>query len=686
MYDVLIFFLLKITLVDSHFPQSTMDRMKIHVDFKRRQPKGSPDTLDIGRSVLVCNVFVFLFSAAKSSLFPFLPLYLRYLGFSASQTGLIIGGKTCSALIMAPLWARCAGKRNKRKLVLMFSILMLAAVYLSLTLIPTIKVDGRPLGGCEGPDSLNWTASKQTPPTSPIPSTTEQGSSVSRNAPSSISSQKSTNGLGEEENVPSNVSVSHANSVSTVSSTTPFMPTTTTSSRQEVANEATEIPVKLPDAVLRAAQKAVNGLGMSISDLSKMTPKKIKLLLQSIPEGKQLYGIVKPLSPQEITLMFKLLNTELGNNRRKRDTKDTWAKFKSKVSYFTDKVLENILTLRKQLFLTVLGILIVGEIFCSPVEKVADDSWYDFLDEVDDLEKYGRQRLLTSFAFVIFPILTTLLVDFTPCSLGSSLNHQSIHFYMFGGCLGLTFVVAMFYPIPTPGKRKYISKVIKGCRVLCCNGRNLLFIITLFIMGVIYSSSNYLFWVVQDLGGKELPMGVAVAVAAFSEFPMLIFSDRLVKKLSHSGVIALAMAFLAVRQLYYSFLWTNWAVVPIEVLHSVTHTAMWWAMLSNPDFAISTPVDRSIRSILSSLYFGVGYGAGSFMFGFVFEEFGHVILYRGAAIVIASWMILFVIINRCIPTKTRIRYAKLLQAEDGNLSDSSNDFQEDWLEKALQDY
>ncbi|XP_064616782.1 major facilitator superfamily domain-containing protein 6-like protein B [Liolophura sinensis] len=661
-----------------------MDRMKIHVDFKRRQPKGPPDTLDIGRSVLVCNVFVFLFSAAKSSLFPFLPLYLRYLGFSASQTGLIIGGKTCSALIMAPLWARCAGKRNKRKLVLMFSILMLAAVYLSLTLIPTIKVDGRPLGGCEGPDSLNWTASKQTPPTSSIPSTSEQ---VSRMASSSTPSQKSTKAPDDEGNVPPNDSVLHTNSVSRVTSTTSLMPTTTTT-QKVVENEGTSNPkeLKLPEAVLKAAKKAVDRLGMSVSDLSKMTPKKIKLLLQTIPEGEQLYMIIKPLSPQEITLMFQLLSTELGNDRHKRDTTDTWTKFKSKVSYFTDKVLENILALRKQLFLTVLAILVIGEIFCSPVEKVADDSWYDFLDEVDDLEKYGRQRLLTSFAFIIFPILTTLLVDFTPCSLGSSLNHQSIHFYMFGGCLGLTFVVAMFYPVPTPGKRKYVSKVIKGCRVLCCNGRNFLFIITVFVMGVIYSTSNYLFWVVQDLGGKELPMGVAVAVAAFSEFPMLIFSDRLVKKLSHSGVITLAMAFLAVRQLYYSFLWTNWAVVPIEILHSVTHTAMWWAMLSNPDFAISTPVDRSIRSILSSLYFGVGYGAGSFMFGFVFEKFGHVILYRGAAILVASWMILFVIINRCIPTKTRIRYAKLLQAEDGNLSDSSNDFQEDWLEKALQDH
>ena len=70
---------------------------------------------------------------------------------------------------------------------------------------------------------------------------------------------------------------------------------------------------------------------------------------------------------------------------------------------------------------------------------------------------------------------------------------------------------------------------------------------------------------VQDLGGGETVMGLAVAVGAFSETPMLLFSNKLVSRLGHGGVVALATLALALRVLYYAFLPQPWLVLPAEV-------------------------------------------------------------------------------------------------------------------------
>jgi MFS family permease len=97
------------------------------------------EPVNLMKSVFVCNTFHFLYAASKACLFPFLTLYLRLLGLTATQTGIIIGGKTISAFVFAPLWAMISARFRKRRLVLMFSILMMATTYLGLTLIMNVN-------------------------------------------------------------------------------------------------------------------------------------------------------------------------------------------------------------------------------------------------------------------------------------------------------------------------------------------------------------------------------------------------------------------------------------------------------------------------------------------------------------------------------------------------------------------
>jgi MFS family permease len=334
------------------------------------------------------------------------------------------------------------------------------------------------------------------------------------------------------------------------------------------------------------------------------------------------------------------------------------------------------------MFIVVLLVIIFGEFFSSPVEKIADDAWFDFLERIDDMERYGRQRYWGSLTFALIPILVTCLVDYTPCHMMLALHHFLLHFYVFGVFIIFTIFIAFYFPMPPPAKQKYSSKLRKGLHAICCDARGFLFVVTLLVAGIAYSTfNNFLFWHLQDMGSSELIMGLCVAVGAFAETPMLVFSNKLVRKLGHGGLVTLSLLILALRQLYYGFLWTPWAVVPVELTNAFTHTALWYAVLSYEEFNVGSAIDRSIRSILSSVYFGLGFSAGALLSGLVYDYYGASILFWGSSVLCGVWCLLFSIIHVCLPKKERVKYIKLLRKEE----DESSDAEDDWLEMTLKE-
>ena len=290
-------------------------------------------------------------------------------------------------------------------------------------------------------------------------------------------------------------------------------------------------------------------------------------------------------------------------------------------------------------------------------------------------------RVWSSAAFIFCAMIVTLIVDHTNCLFGLSLHSFMLHFYLFGAFLGISFLLAFFYPMSTGEKYKYASKVAKGMRTVCCSNRGLLYTITLLIMGMIFASYyNFLFWMLVDMGSKEITLGLCLTISALSEIPMLLFNDKLVKKLGHGGVVALSVFLLSGRVLYYSFLPTPWAVLPAELLHAFTHTAVWWAILSSPTFNVSPTLSRSIRSIFSSIYFGIGFAVGSIVSGLIYEHFGAAILFQAGAVMAIAWFPVLLCGVKCCweSDKTEVKYTKLLTSDN-----DSSDMEDDWLEQAL---
>lgn len=653
----------------------------------------APEPVNLVRSIFLCNLFNFLLAASKACLIPFLTIYLKRLGLSATQTGFIIGTKTLLGLVFAPLWSKCSVRCGRRRCVLMFSILIMAASYLSLTAVPSMDDEAFALQCASTKNDMinvSQIADKIDKQTTAKPAITVQPTTVANNV-TVATLINVTDIVSDKKNGSEKIEGTVTEGEETGTTEASFISTTN-------APTTTAKPEKNDEQVERLLREILTAIGVKERQLKKLDEDEMMQLITDLiktDDGLKLFNkAIEKLPVDDQELLGSLtkrkrraaVDDKVASTDGETDDDSTWKTFREKIVKEYGKFREHIRVTENEMFVVVLVILMIGESICCPIEKIADDGWFEFLESIDDMEKYGMQRIWSTFAYIIVPVILALIIDNTNCLFGLSVHPFMLHFYMFAGFLGLTFLVAFFYPMVTSEKYKYASKVMKGVRVVCCNMRNLMFTVTLLIMGTIYSSYyNFLFWLLFDMGSKEITFGVCIMIAALSEIPMLLFNDRLIKKIGSGGVVTLSLLILSARCLYYSFLPTPWAVIPAEVTHAFTHTAMWWAVLSSPSFNTSPALSRSIRSILSSIYFGIGFAFGSMISGIIYDTYGPSVLFQAGSVLSVSWFPVLCLGVRCCKEKDRshVKYTRLLNSDDA--SDDSDSMEDDWLEQALKD-
>ncbi|XP_033734703.1 major facilitator superfamily domain-containing protein 6-like protein B [Pecten maximus] len=631
-----------------------------------------PEPVNLNRAILFCNFFNFFFTASKACLFPFFSLYLRLLGLTATQTGVIISLKTLVAFIFAPLWTKCAVQCRKRRFVFTFSIFIMAVTYLSLTLVS--NQNHAALSHCVP-------AHKQIPNNQSKFTSTDEIIDILNHNKSVVSL------LPTPPQVDKTLNTSEGQ-VNNVSSVSP-------SSVHTSPGSPTEMPADdLEDKKIEISKDILIFLGLEKEEVQKMTRQDIYEVFKEMMSTEDMRGLVENrLDAETVKFVWKVIRE---NANIEKASKSSASKVRRKRDINITSLLASLKTslhdLRQRVknrghdytFAVVIVILLIGELFACPVEKLADDFWFDYLEKIDELEKYGKHRIWCSMAYMTFPVIVTLIVSNTDCLFGMDIPPFMLHFYLFGSLLGLTFLLGFFYPISADAKAKYKSKLRRGLGTTCCKCVGLLYVLTLLLVGMIYAAYyNFLFWMIQDLNGSESVMGLCITISTVVEIPMLFFSKEIIQRLGHGGVASLSLLMLSGRTLYYSFLWTPWAVLPAEMLHALTHTALWYAVFNNPTFNINPVADRSIRSILSSIYFGIGFASGSIASGLIYDTYGSAVLYRVCSLISAIWCPIFFILQKCCqpPMESEIKYTRLLQSED--LSD--DEVPDDWLEKALKD-
>ncbi|NXV36665.1 MF6LB protein, partial [Rissa tridactyla] len=339
-----------------------------------------------------------------------------------------------------------------------------------------------------------------------------------------------------------------------------------------------------------------------------------------------------------------------------------------------------------QIFLMVLGAVVLWEVLATSLEWTVDESLYEYLDFVDATDRYGRLWIWSYLGASVGACSIAIFVDQLNCFLSSTITRLAVHFYGYALLIMLSLLVSVFFPVHVPKRTDRVNKTAKALGLLWSDGRAILYAITVFLTGAAGSAAhNFLFWQMQDQGSSELYMGLSVAIGLLAEIFLYFFKGKLLRTFSSSKIVAVSLSLLAVQLLCYSFLRTAWPVLLIQILSAFSSGALWWVVNMTVDDIATPGMDRSLHAVFQGLCYGGGASVGSFAGGFVVKHFGLPILYRACCVCLVLWLLLFLIIQSKLPRQKKINYSRLLAADSSDMSDSDEENERDWLVKAMKD-
>ena len=235
----------------------------------------------------------------------------------------------------------------------------------------------------------------------------------------------------------------------------------------------------------------------------------------------------------------------------------------------------------KTIFITLLVIVILGELIAAPAPMLTDSGTLAILSGRE--HEYGRQRLFGSVGWGIGSLMSGAVVTaFNSCPFEDSINYVTI-FYVFAVAMIMDLFVAFFFPFPTAAPKHEAStdnEFWKGLKIFY-NLKNGAFIFTLLFLGFSHSLQlSFLFWFLQDIGGTPILFTVIVAVNCLSEVIMFFMATYFVQKIGHDAVLYTGLACYGLRFLLYSYLQEPWWVLPLEALQGFTYGGVWTASVA----------------------------------------------------------------------------------------------------------
>lgn len=337
----------------------------------------------------------------------------------------------------------------------------------------------------------------------------------------------------------------------------------------------------------------------------------------------------------------------------------------------------------RRTFIPCLVTLVFWELLAAPLEQVADDSLFEYLDFVDATDRHRNLWVWKLLGTSVGVCGVAALVEQLGCALKTGGPRGVVSFYVYALLSALALPVSTVFPVPVGRRREPSCKTSKALSLVEGHPRLILLAITAFLIGAVTSTiQNFLFWHMEDHGSSELVMGSSVALGLLGEVLLHPFRTRLLRKLSRPGAIGLGLGCLSGQLLYYSFLWSWWAVLPVQVLSALSHGALWWAVGTSIEDLATPGTERPLSAMFRGHFYGGGASLGSFVGGFVVRRFSLAVLYQASCAVLGLWLALFLSVQPRLPQEQKVSYSKLLVVEASDTSDSEQGTERDWLVKA----
>ncbi|XP_034242969.1 major facilitator superfamily domain-containing protein 6-B-like [Thrips palmi] len=237
---------------------------------------------------------------------------------------------------------------------------------------------------------------------------------------------------------------------------------------------------------------------------------------------------------------------------------------------------------------------------------------------------YGLQRIYASIGGMISSPLSGILIDYA--SAGRHYTDFRPAFYLYAAlklASGLLMLrIDLQFKAPAKNVVGDVLHVLKNVEMVA------LFVVC-FLLGTAWGYiENFLFWLLQDLGGSRSLMGITVTVGGIAGIPLLVLSGPIIERVGHANVLFVGFVFYAIRLFGYSMIYNPWLCLVFEAMESFTSSLATTAAVTYAATLSSSSTDTSVQGLIGGLYYGVGKGAGSLIGGYLMKAVGTRNTYR----------------------------------------------------------
>jgi PPP family 3-phenylpropionic acid transporter len=152
----------------------------------------------------------------------------------------------------------------------------------------------------------------------------------------------------------------------------------------------------------------------------------------------------------------------------------------------------------------------------------------------------------------------------------------------------------------------------------------------------------------EELGASTGLIGLAIALGAFSEMPVVAFGSAFLRWLGATRLIALAIAVYTVRLAAYGVLTAPAWFLPVQLLHSLSYGAFLIASVTLVHRLAGREHAATGQALLAAVSFGLGNLTGSIAGGALLDAAGSDWLFRAGALLMIATLAVFLALDRLI--------------------------------------
>ena len=212
-------------------------------------------------------------------------------------------------------------------------------------------------------------------------------------------------------------------------------------------------------------------------------------------------------------------------------------------------------------------------------------------------------------------------------------------FYIYVATMALTLLFVLSHPLRSESSQIEIGH---NLRLLLSDRSVVFFLLSVFLVSVGTGAVQNFFSLYMDgIGAQAGLIGVAWAVAAVSEIPILLVSGKLLRWIGPAGLLKIAFFIYALRWLLFSFIHDPLWALAVQLLQGLSFASFLTGAVTYLNERTPEGLGATAQAILNVTWFGVSAIVGSLAGGYLYDHAGMPVFFRIFSAITLAGLVLF---------------------------------------------